>query len=233
MRAARDRRGGGGEEAEVLGRDGHLGLDARDRLADVARFEFRQLLAVRVDCVGQRVHEPRALGRGRLAPRALERRAGRRDRAVDVRFARDRGAGERSSGRRLDQIADVTGGRLDRLTVDEQTVFASRGDRHSTGGRYPATADCGQRITPAKPTQSSGRAPCRFGRRHPPNRLAALGLGDGARRTRRQSMSDRVTDCKRNCLNTCEIGIARFVRSRRCSAPNPSHLRPLRCALRQ
>ena len=105
MRAARDRRGGGGEEPEVLGRDSHLGLDARDRLADVARFEFRQLLAVRVDCVGQRVQEPRALGRGRLAPRALERRAGRRDRAVDVLFARPsrRGRAELRSPARSDR----------------------------------------------------------------------------------------------------------------------------------
>ena len=94
MRAACDRRDRRGEEAEVLDRRRDLALRGGDRLADVARLELGELLAVRVDGVGERVEEPRALGRGRLAPRARRaRRArprprGRRPRARPSRRGR-------------------------------------------------------------------------------------------------------------------------------------------------
>ena len=84
VRAAGDRGDRGGVEAEVLDRLRELGLDRRDRLADVARLELGQLLAVRDDRVGERVQQPRALGRRRLAPVAVERGAGGLDGAVDV-----------------------------------------------------------------------------------------------------------------------------------------------------
>src|ERR1051326_6958378 len=51
VRAAGDRAEDGAEEAEVLDRDCDLCLDRRDRLADVARLELGQLLAVRLDRV--------------------------------------------------------------------------------------------------------------------------------------------------------------------------------------
>ena len=83
-RAAGDRRDRGPVEAEDLGRLVDLELDRRDRLADVARLELGELLPVRDDRVGERVQEPRALGRRRLPPRPVERGAGGLDGAVDV-----------------------------------------------------------------------------------------------------------------------------------------------------
>src|SRR5206468_3289688 len=71
VRAAGDRAYDGAEEAEVLDRAGKLCLDGGDRLPDVARLELRELLAVRLDRVGERVQEPSALVRRRLPPRAV------------------------------------------------------------------------------------------------------------------------------------------------------------------
>src|SRR5207248_11655810 len=87
IRTSCDRADDGGEEAEVLDRTGDLGLDGRDRLADVARLELRELLAVRLDRVGQRLQEPRALVRRRLSPRSVEGAARGVDGAVDVGLA--------------------------------------------------------------------------------------------------------------------------------------------------
>ena len=75
------------EETEVLDGDADLGLDRGDGLADVARLELRELFAVRHDRVRERVQEPGALVRRRLAPGAVERRAGSLDGAVDVGLA--------------------------------------------------------------------------------------------------------------------------------------------------
>ena len=87
--AAGDRADRGSEEAEVLDRAEELGLRRGDRLADVARLELRQLLAVRGDRVGERVQQARALVRRRLAPVAVERAARGLDCAVDLRLARE------------------------------------------------------------------------------------------------------------------------------------------------
>ena len=115
-----------------------LGLDRRERLADVARLELGELLAVRDDRVGEGVQEPRALVRRRLAPRAVEGGARRRDRAVDVGLARHRGASEHLPRRRLVDVARLARGRLDGLSVDEETVLVARRDCH-VGGRYRLT----------------------------------------------------------------------------------------------
>ena len=129
----------GGEEAEVLDRAEELGLDRGDRLADVAGLELGQLLAVRGDRVGERVQEARALVRGRLAPVAVERGAGRLDGAVDLGLAGELRGAERLAGRRLDEVAGRRA--LDRLAVDEEPELVRR-DRH--GGTIRATAPMAQ-----------------------------------------------------------------------------------------
>jgi hypothetical protein len=114
----------------VVDRDRELCLDRRDRLADVPRLELGELLAVRDDRVGERVQEARALGRGRLPPGAGERRPRRLDGAVDVLLAGHRRPRERLAGRRLRQVAQLAGGGLGRLAVDEEPVLAPGRDRH-------------------------------------------------------------------------------------------------------
>ncbi len=144
VRAPGDRRGRRGEVAEVLGRAGELRLDRRDRLADVSRLELGELLAVRGDRVGERVQQARALGRGRLAPRAVDRRTRGRDRAVDVGLAAHRGAREQVAGRGLAQLAHLAGRRLDRLAADVEAVLALGRDCHARdlpGGGQVADAD--------------------------------------------------------------------------------------------
>ena len=133
IRAAADRADRGGEVAEVLDRAEELGLRRRDRLADVAGLELRELVPVRLERVGERVQQPRALVRGRLAPVAVERGACRLDRAVDLGLARELGRAERLSGGRLGQVAG--GGALDGLAVDEEPVLVGR-DGH--GGTIAA-----------------------------------------------------------------------------------------------
>jgi len=112
----------------VLRRERELCLHRRDRLADVARLELGELLAVRDDGVGERVEEARALVRRRLPPRAVQGFAGRGDRAVDVLLARHRNTGERFAGRRFDELPQLARGRLGRLAADEQPELSL--DRH-------------------------------------------------------------------------------------------------------
>jgi hypothetical protein len=134
----RDRRDGRREEPEVLHALRELGLDGRQRLADVAGLELRQLLAVLVDGVGQSVQKAGALVRRRLRPRALERVARCGDCAVDVLGSRHRRLRQRSARRGLDQVSDLAGGGFDELPVDEQAVLAFRRDSHrqdDTSGR--------------------------------------------------------------------------------------------------
>ena len=72
-----------GEETEVVRADGQLVLRVRERLADVARLELRELVAVLVDHVGELEQHLAALARRRLEPlrqRLLRRLNG----AVDV-----------------------------------------------------------------------------------------------------------------------------------------------------
>ena len=133
VRAAGDRRDRGGEEAEVLDGADELRLHRRDRLADVARLELGELLAVRDDRVGERVQEPRALVRRASCPsRRRARRAPPRPRGR--RRPRPRAAalpsgspvaGSTSSRRRRS--------RLDGLAVDEEAVLPLGRDRHRAG----------------------------------------------------------------------------------------------------
>ena len=133
VRAACDRRGRGGEEAEVLDGAADLRLDRRDRLADVPRFEVGELLAVRDDRVGERVEQPGALVRRGLRPRPFERRAGGVDSAVDVDLVPHRHTRERLSARGLAELAKLAGGRLRELAGDEEPVLRARLRRPSRG----------------------------------------------------------------------------------------------------
>ena len=128
VRAAGDRADRRGEEAEVLDRAADLRLHRRDRLADVARLELRELVAVRLDRVGERVQEARALVRRGLAPVAVERGARSRDRAVDLGLAGELRRSEGLARRRLDELARL--GALDGLAVDEEAELAGCGDAH-------------------------------------------------------------------------------------------------------
>src|SRR5581483_10870515 len=139
VRAAGDRPDDGREEAEVLGRARNLGLHRGDRLADVPRLELRELLAVRRDRVGERMEQARALVRRRLPPGPVERGPSRFDGAVDVGLARERRAAERLAGRRLGELAQLAGGGLDALAVDEEPVLVAGRDGHFDG-RYRLTA---------------------------------------------------------------------------------------------
>ena len=83
---------GAGEEAQVVGDDGDLvGLDGLDRLAGVERLQLGELVAVRLDRVGDPQQRERALARRRARP-ALERAARGGDGAVDVGRVGERGA---------------------------------------------------------------------------------------------------------------------------------------------
>ena len=75
-----DGRDRGAVEAEVLDGLVELGLDGCDRLADVARLELRELGTIRLDRVGERVQEPRALGSGVLPSRPRRQSAQPRQR---------------------------------------------------------------------------------------------------------------------------------------------------------
>jgi hypothetical protein len=133
IRAAGDRAHDRREEAEVLDRAGDLGLDRRDRLADIAGLELGELAAVRLDRVGEGVEQTCALVRRRAAPGAVERGAGGADGTVDVGLAGHRRPGERLAGGRLGQVADLARCGLGRLAVDEEPVIVARGDSHRTG----------------------------------------------------------------------------------------------------
>ena len=126
-RAAGDRRNGGGVPAEVLGRDGHLAFHRGHSLADVARLELGQLLAVSDDRVGESVDEAGALVRRSLRPRALESGARGLDGPVHVCRRSHRRAPERRSGRGLLELTGFL--RLDGLSLDEEAVVLGR-DRH-------------------------------------------------------------------------------------------------------
>ena len=130
VRAAGDRADDRAEEAEVLDRAGQLGLDGRDRLADVARLELRELLAVRDDRIGQRVQQAGALVRRRLPPWAVQRGARGVDCTVDVGLAGHRRAGQRLAGGRLVEVADLARRGLDDLAPDEEPVLLTRRHCH-------------------------------------------------------------------------------------------------------
>ena len=130
MRTAGNRRNRSCVEAEVLDRLRKLRLHRGDRLADVPRLELGEFLSIGVNRIRERVQESRPLVRRRLRPRSFERSAGGGHRVVHVLRPGHRRPRKRFAGRRLRQFADLARLRLDRLAVDEEAVFAFRGDRH-------------------------------------------------------------------------------------------------------
>ncbi len=128
VRAAGDRGDRRGVEPEVLGGAEELRLHGRARLAHVPRLELDELPAVGDDRVGERVQEPRALGRPGLPPVPVQCSARGFDRAVDVLLARQLSSGQRFAGGRLDQLPGL--GALDLLSADEEAGFAFRGRAH-------------------------------------------------------------------------------------------------------
>src|SRR5437773_1328165 len=74
--------------------------------------------------------QPAALVRRRPAPGPVECPPGRLDGTVDVLLAGHRGAPDRLTGRRLDQLAELARRGVGALTVDEEPVLMSRRDGH-------------------------------------------------------------------------------------------------------
>ena len=163
VRAAGDRRDRRGEVAEVLGRAGDLRLDRRDRLADVARLELGELLAVRGDRVGERMQQARALGRRASCPRPRRRRARAaataRSTSASPPIAARR---EQVAGRRLAQFAHLPRCGLDGLAVDVEAVLPLGGDRHARNlsTRWRSARRCGRARS-----AGGGSAPVRRRRR--------------------------------------------------------------------
>ena len=140
IRASGDRADRTRVEAEVLDRLRELGLHRRDRLADVARLELRELLAVGDERVCESVQQARALGRARLAPVAFERGARGLDRLVDVR-PRSRAppppAARRSPARRAGSSAGTIVSRAWATTPVRPAMWTSR-----PRGSPTATGSC-------------------------------------------------------------------------------------------
>ena len=173
VRASRDRRDRRGVEAEVLDGLMQLRLHRGDRLADISRLELRELGAIRMDRVCERVQKARALGTRRAPPVTLDRGARSLDGAVDVSLAGHRCARERLSCRRLHEIAHLARCRLGRLTADEEPVLAvgrdghdreSTGDYASRNGR-PTFARRRARRVPRTIPSERVLAACRTARR--------------------------------------------------------------------
>ena len=108
--------------AQVGDRGGDVALGRGQRLAVVERLELGELLAVGLDQLGERVHEPGALRRRDLAQRALERRAGGGDGAVDVLGAGLGDGADRLAGRRVDRLEGAPVGGLGALAADQEGV---------------------------------------------------------------------------------------------------------------
>ena len=96
----------------------------------------RELGAIRVDRVRERVQEARTLGTRRASPVALDGGARGLDGAIDVGLAGHRRTCERLSRRRLDELAHLTRRGLGRLSTDEEPVLAVGRDGH--GRNLPA-----------------------------------------------------------------------------------------------
>ena len=92
---------GAGEEAQVVGDERDLvGLDGLDRLAGVERLQLGQLVAVRLDRVGELQQRVRALA-GRRARPAVEGARARPGTARSTSVASEAGAvGDLLAGRR-------------------------------------------------------------------------------------------------------------------------------------
>ena len=98
-------------------------LGQADRLAVVERLDLREFLGVRLQRVGERMHQPLAPGRWHRGPRAgRERLAGGRDGAVDVLGAALGDLGDLAARRGVDGGEGAPVGGLQALGADQQAV---------------------------------------------------------------------------------------------------------------
>ncbi len=106
-------------------------------MAGVPGFERRELVAVRLDGVGELQQQPAAIGGRRRAPRG-ERRARGVDRAVDVDGLRLGHVGELRAVVRIEDLERRAVGRVDERAADEELVLHALSfltPRRGTGGR--------------------------------------------------------------------------------------------------
>ena len=180
VRASGDRGDRGDVEAEVLDGLVDLGLDGRDRLADVARLELGELLPVRDDRVGERVQEPRALGRRRLAPRAVERGARGLDGAVDVLLW---AIAARPS------VSPVAGSTRSRSSPDAGSTVSPPMKRPYSRSTATLTS---RTIPRACPPRGSAPSAARGTARDAPGRAAGRGRRPGSRSPRTRARAGRA-----------------------------------------
>ena len=102
--------------------------DARAMSAALKALHFE---VIEVENAGRkRMQQARPFRRCRLAPRPFQGGARGLDGAVDVGLSGHRRTRQRLTRRRLRQLADLAGGRLDELTVDEEPELALSCDGH-------------------------------------------------------------------------------------------------------
>ena len=112
-----------GEEAQVVDHDRHLVARVGERLADVRRLDFGELVGVLLEHARQLEQHRGALARGRIEP--LRQRLLRRlDRRVDVLGRAPRNLGEHLLGRRVQHLHGLAGGSLRPAASDENPLRA-------------------------------------------------------------------------------------------------------------
>ncbi len=141
--------------AQVRHRGGDVALGRRQRLAVVERLELGELLAVCLDQLGERVHQPGALGRRDLAQRAVERGARGGHRAVDVLGPRLGDLADRLGGRRVDRLERAPVGGLDALAADQEGVRRAR-DEFARRLRGQLGNGCGGHGADRRPAPRAG-----------------------------------------------------------------------------
>ena len=113
-------------ELEVARQRQRVGLGLAERLADVLRLEPGELVRLLEHQLAEPDEDAAALERRHPAPVAIERRARRRDRRIDVRRG---AAGELGEARAVARIDDRDGGaaaRLAPVAVDQDLPFEHR-----------------------------------------------------------------------------------------------------------
>src|SRR3954453_9849494 len=198
-RLAVDLVGRAGEPVVVVGEPAELALHLADELAVVGRLDDGDALGVLGDQLGEAPHQPRALGAGHRRPRAaVERRARRAHRRVDVFRPRARDVGPRPAGERVDRLERLARARLAPFPPDEHAVLAPlrgllrarRSLRHIAGGHGPSVAE---RPSPVNSSQHAAnrqrlsrnvrggslapgeRTPSRVGATPPPRKWRTMG----------------------------------------------------------
>ena len=99
--------GGAAKELQIARQRQRVGAALFERLADVHRFELRQVLGGRGDALAQATEQPATLGRGEPAPGSVERGLRRGDRGVDVDGIAARDARQVGAVRRVEQRQGV------------------------------------------------------------------------------------------------------------------------------